>query len=110
MYFKQHKHGLDVTCKDIIPKTLGNDCLGLFHFYCQFKELLLEKNAAQVTLLVLNDCCHKAKLFLGHRLRVVNQQISINAMQRAIEEECSNNEGTDIAINIIDFKMKQEPI
>lgn len=48
---------------------------------------------------------------MGHRLRVLNQQREIAKMIEAgEEEECRVRGSTDLAIVLIDFKMKAEPI
>ena len=47
---------------------------------------------------------------MGHRLRVVNQQRAIATMIGLARQECEDDGRTTLAVILIDFKMKAEPI
>lgn len=58
----------------------------------------------------LQNCLLKTKLFKGHRVRVVNQQRAIKALYEEMKIHCIEMGFSDIALIIIDFKMKLDPI
>ncbi|EGZ21179.1 hypothetical protein PHYSODRAFT_457107, partial [Phytophthora sojae] len=57
---------------------------------------------------VLNDAFEKMELFLGHRVRVVNQQRALQETVDEIRERCIEQNYSDEVLVIIDCKMKME--
>ncbi|OWZ07939.1 hypothetical protein PHMEG_00019596 [Phytophthora megakarya] len=62
------------------------------------------------TLGVLTDSAKKIELFLGHRIRVRNQQLALQRAADEVKARCDFNKFSDEAIVILDFKMKLEPL
>ena len=57
----------------------------------------------------LEGCNTKMVLFLGHRLRVMNQQVAIKNMFLGMEHPCEQNNTSDECVIVVDYKMKFEP-
>jgi hypothetical protein len=85
-------------------------CEQLFSFFEKLKVLLAGHVAEQSLTFVLSDCSEKAKLFLAHRLRVVNQQVAIAQVIQELRTECLSSNCCSRALVVMDFKMKQEPM
>jgi hypothetical protein len=84
-------------------------CHALHHFIAHVKQRLVESAADENTLGVVADCHVKLELFLGHRLRVLNQQRALHDLFSDMQSRCVENKATE-ALVVIDFKMKAEPI
>jgi hypothetical protein len=59
--------------------------------------------------MAVSDCQEKAVLFMAHRMRVVNQQVSIQKVLNIMKMNCVNY-GTKQCVVTIDYKMKLDPI
>ena len=57
---------------------------------------------------IVGDCRRKFYLFMGHRVRSVNQKRAIDKIKRETKERCQEGKGGDEALVVIDFKMKFE--
>lgn len=57
---------------------------------------------------VLQNCRHKLRLFMGHRVRVVQQQDAIKRIQDDHKAECSASSPVSPGLLTIDYKMKQQ--
>jgi hypothetical protein len=84
-------------------------CHALHHFIAHVKQRLVESAADENTLGVVADCHVKLELFLGHCLRVLNQQRELHDLFSDMQSRCVENKATE-ALVVIDFKMKAEPI
>lgn len=58
----------------------------------------------------LGDCVMKTQLFMGHRLRVLNQQKAIQEMHTNMSNDCLQNGESHECVVLIDYKMKFEPV
>ncbi|EGZ08076.1 hypothetical protein PHYSODRAFT_447096, partial [Phytophthora sojae] len=67
-------------------------------------------NASEEALAVVADCYHKFDLFMGHRLRVVNQQRALHDILQNMRQRSIDGLGSDEILLVIDFKMKVEPM
>lgn len=59
---------------------------------------------------VLEDATEKFQLFMGHRIRVVNQQLAINGILERMKNMCEISGSSDEAMVILDYKMKFEAL
>ena len=55
---------------------------------------------------VLTWCREKVHLYMGHRVRVLNQQIAIREAIEGMEHRCEENKVSNEAHVILDYKMK----
>lgn len=94
----------------LAASSICGDCRFLFGFFSRLKAALVSCNEAAATLRVVDDCALKVKLFLGHRVRVINQQLAIRKQIEEMKQRCLENCGSDEAVLTIDFKMKLEPL
>ncbi|EGZ22761.1 hypothetical protein PHYSODRAFT_455482, partial [Phytophthora sojae] len=62
------------------------------------------------TLDVVTDAYEKIGLYLGHPVRVANQQRALQQLADSIKEKCRAEQGSCDAIVVVDFKMKMEPL
>jgi len=86
-------------------------CKRSFYFFQRIKDyLLLDDDIDSSATDVIGDCIIKARLFMGHQLRVVNQQLAIEDINENMKHECEENGKLDKAVLVIDFKMKLEPV
>lgn len=105
-------HGLDGSVSSIEQSTISYcaGCSRMFGFFRRMHVLLHENDASASTTQVVSDCYDKAELFLGHRLRVVNQQRAISAIITELAQRCVDNGSSSEALVVLDFKMKLEPL
>lgn len=80
-----------------------------FFFFQNLSSIFSETAADRSVSIALQNCLLKAKLFMGHRVRVVNQQRAIKALYE-MKIHCIEKGFSEIALIIIDFKMKLDPI
>ncbi|KAJ8566316.1 hypothetical protein ON010_g6810 [Phytophthora cinnamomi] len=59
-------------------------------------------NASTETLSVVRDCYHKFGLFLGHRVRVVNQQLRLCQLFDSMKPRCIEDDSSDVKEIILD--------
>ncbi|EGZ24708.1 hypothetical protein PHYSODRAFT_446320, partial [Phytophthora sojae] len=59
---------------------------------------------------VVRDCFEKLELYMGHRLRVVNQQRAVSKMLDTLKKQAMQDEGLNEAVVTIDFKLNAEPL
>jgi hypothetical protein len=85
-------------------------CLQAFSTFEQLKTLLSGHVSDQSLQHVLSDCSNKAKLYLAHRVRVINQQMAIAQVVQDIRADCAVSGCCSKALVVVDFKMKQEPM
>ena len=87
------------------------DCVG-----CRFPFWVLEKVEELIlpshneALEVLKWCREKIHLYMGHRVRVLNQQIAIRDAIEGMEYRCEANKHSNEAHVILDYKMKFEAL
>jgi len=94
-------------------RIICDDCKAVFYFFARFKTLLSSRGADDVhpsTLKLVDDCSEKARIFLGHRLRTINQQLAIQRLVEEMEEKCLHTKSATEAIVTLDYKMKLEPL
>ncbi|OWZ14018.1 hypothetical protein PHMEG_00012571 [Phytophthora megakarya] len=66
--------------------------------------------ASEEALSVVVDCYEKFDLFMGHRLRVVNQQRALHELWQNMKKRCINDTGSNQILLVIDFKMEVGPL
>lgn len=59
--------------------------------------------------MAVRDCQDNAVIFMGHIMRVINQQVSIQKLLNVMKTNCVNY-GTKECVITIDYKMKLDPI
>jgi len=96
------------TAQHVLPNCIG--CKHLFFFFQNLSSIFSETAADRSVSIALQNCLLKAKLFMGHRVRVVNQQRAIKALYEEMKIHCIEKGFSEIALIIIDFKMKLDPI
>lgn len=104
------EYGLNIQQVNRQNDCVCNNCCSLFNFYARLKNVLVEIGAVASAIEVVQECSLKAKLFLGHKLRVINQQMKLQQMKDDMQASCIAHEGSAEAIVLLDFKMKFEPI
>jgi hypothetical protein len=65
-----------------------------------------QEESARMT---VRDCQENAVIFMGHRMRVINQQVSIQKLLNVMKMNCVSY-GTKECVITIDYKMKLDPI
>jgi hypothetical protein len=112
------KFGLSKPARSTVssPVTCAA-CRSLHKLFVHLKQLIAQVDAHPSALQVVSDIEHKIQLFMGHRLRVVNQQLAFENLISSMEEDATINavdidryDKLDAALIVIDFKMKAEPI
>lgn len=103
-------YGLDPKKHHVGTSSICDDCTAVFHIFAKVRRLLELKGGPPETLKITDDCSEKARLFFGHRLRVINQQIAVQKLVDAMEERCVSTGISGEAIVTLDFKMKLEPL
>lgn len=73
-------------------------------------EAVKHEGADGRTICVVHDCFENFELFIGHRLRVINQQRALSEIVDQMSTRGKRGEGLNEALVIIDFKMKAEPL
>lgn len=90
------------------PSCTG--CKNLFSFFdklaASFSELEISEQSA---FSALENCLLKSRLFLGHRLRVTNQQIAMKQIIHEMKMNCKQLGFSETALIVVDFKMKLDP-
>src|SRR5687767_8797753 len=90
-----------------IEASLCKNCSSVFQFYRDVKDILLGTDATnELKMEVISNSLDKAKLFLGHKICVCNQQIAIAKILYNLCCHCLSNKGTQKALEVLDFKMK----
>lgn len=102
--------GTDTSITEKERSILCTPCTSYYHITRSIFASLKTAGADETTLVVVEDCFHKFDLFMGHRLRVVNQQRNIHALFEAMKTSCFNLNGKYEVLLVIDFKMKVEPL
>ncbi|KAI9914131.1 hypothetical protein PsorP6_005967 [Peronosclerospora sorghi] len=74
------------------------------------QRLLVNVGAPDSAIYVTDDCFLKAKLFIDHKIRLVNQQIAISKILDDMRSRCTESKGSDEALVVMDLKMKLEPL
>ena len=88
-----------------------SNCRKLFHVFHFLKEEILNSSLPRESALTaLDGCLQKTQLFMGHRLRVLNQQHAIKKMQDEMMMNCLQNETVNECVILLDYKMKFEPV
>src|SRR5687768_5903008 len=64
-------------------------CLSIFQLFGNIELNMRESNNFLLNTKVVDNCCHKAKLFLAHKIRVANQQIAIAAIIDDLNNKCT---------------------
>lgn len=95
---------------DSLSNTICMDCKRLFHFYDNIKLFLTSSSAHASATDIVDASSEKARLFLGHRLRVVNQQKAIAQLIEDMQKRCLESKWSDECVITLDFKMKLEPM
>lgn len=85
-------------------------CLGMHKLLNHIIEAVKHEGADGRTICVVHDCFEKFELFMGHRLRVINQQRALAEIVDQMSTRGKRGEGLNEALVIIDFKMKAEPL
>lgn len=91
-------------------KHLCHNCSSVFQFFIDMKQILDKAEMTACTSSVLDDCCHKAKLFMAHKIRVINQQIAIEQIVDGMRNRCLENKASHEGSVVMDFKMKFDPL
>ena len=93
------------------PENLCDSCRNLFccFHYLKGKNDGSGFDAAQSAIKALIGCEEKAMLYMGHRMRVTNQQMSIQKIFDHMKDECVNN-GKKLCVITLDYKMKLDPL
>ena len=94
----------------MLDQVLCKECKAMFTFYYKIQYLLQQQNCPITTVKVIEERTRKAKLYLAHQIRVINQQLAIQKIMKDMHNKCLENKGSNEALVIIDFKMKLEPI
>ena len=89
-------------------------CKHLFYIIQQLRNAIQNSRNEDVeiqksAIRALEGCNTKMLLFLGHRLRVMNQQVAIKNMFLGMEHRCEQNKTSDECVIVVDYKMKFEP-
>jgi hypothetical protein len=88
-----------------------SNCRHLFFIFQYLKNFILNSTLPQHSALTALDGCQmKAQLFMGHRLRVLNQQTAIRKMHTEMERNCLHNGFSNECVVLLDYKMKFEPV
>jgi hypothetical protein len=104
-------HGLNNSSDDDIEDAaICEECLSLFCFFHSLEKRMIELGSLSSTAEVVRECGEKAKLFLGHRIRVIKQQRAIRKTLNDIRDRCMVNRTTSEAVVTLDYKMKLEPL
>ncbi|POM70704.1 Hypothetical protein PHPALM_12819 [Phytophthora palmivora] len=77
--------------------------------FSHITKVTKRKGADTRTLSTLRDCFEKVELYMGHRLRAVNQQRAVSKVLNDMRMRANQGEGLDEAIVTIDFKLNTEP-
>ena len=91
-----------------------NFCSSCSHlFYCMHYLTSTVSNFEpfnESALKAVKGCTEKVTLFMGHRIRVTNQQIEIQKILDSMKDRCLSGEKSNECLITIDYKMKLEPI
>ena len=86
----------EINCAENSNSSMNDD---------KFKEMKTDATK------FVNDCVEKMKIYMGHKARCTNQNQSIEKIHEGMGKNCADSNGKDvIAIVIVDYKMKFEPI
>lgn len=107
-----HYYGLDLFSDRAISVEMRccEGCAYVLGLYAVLVDHLSATSAPASAIQVVNDCALKCRLFLGHRLRVSNQQNQISRVIVEMHNFCIENKGSSEALVVLDFKMKLEPM
>ena len=101
-----HALGLEIST---IPVDEAPDCSACkFPFWVLERVKSLTKTEESGVREVLEDCQRKLQLYMGHRVRVINQQRAIKRVIDNMREHCERNKEPEDAIVVLDYKMKFE--
>jgi len=84
-------------------------CVGADNLLQELKRRVEGADTDSSTLQVVKDAHEKIKLFMGHRLRVLNQQKHLQKVADEMKQMCADKGCSDEAIVVIDYKMKFDP-
>ena len=105
-------HGLSTDSEQALhPSCLG--CKAPFKLVDDIMDECIESSGADESVKdVLLECRTKFHLFMGHRIRVTNQQMHIQKIHDDIRASCPRrtNGSTTKGILLVDFKMKFESL
>lgn len=107
----QVEYGLSMTRHaDTCPRPVCcGPCVAMRALMDKISYLLTMAEVDATTLGVLKDSYKKMELFLGHRIRVRNQQRALREAAANMKARCTDEKRSNEAIVILDFKMKLEP-
>lgn len=91
------------------PQALCVDCARMFAFFKHVKNLAVRAKSPASVLRTVEACSEKARLYMAYRLRVLNQQRTIEAVADAMRDRCLAIKGSDEAVVVLDFKRKFDP-
>ena len=104
------QHGLNIHCPELVDCQICIECKSLFSFYSRLHDTLVAIPAHASAIDIVDECSSKARLFTSHKLRVINQQTTIQGIKDTMKSLCTINKSSDKAIVLLDYKMKLEPI
>lgn len=99
----------NATSNDICAVSC-DECVGVHRLFQRVLRAITAASIDSSAAAVVRDIVQKVELFMGHRLRVVNQQREIAKMIQEAQDECVAEGSTTVAVILIDFKMKAEPL
>ncbi|KZS03338.1 Uncharacterized protein APZ42_033962 [Daphnia magna] len=80
-----------------------SNCRHLFYIFQFLNEYIIKSTAPQHSALTaLDGCLKKVQLFMGHRLRVLNQQTALRQMHTEMERNCLRNGFSNECVLLID--------
>jgi hypothetical protein len=81
------EYGLNRQAR-VFTTPVCEDCSNLFEFFNRVKQTAIASSADHSTLSTIEDCREKARLDLGHRIRVLNQQRVISQLSDEMKARC----------------------
>lgn len=91
------------------PPPLCVDCTRTFAFFQQVKKIAVRAKSPASVIRTVEACSEKARLYLAQRLRVLNQERTIEAVANAMKDRCLViRDQTKPSLNS-DFKRKFDP-
>ncbi|KAE9012032.1 hypothetical protein PR003_g15180 [Phytophthora rubi] len=85
-------------------------CQGMQALLTHIETLLKRKRANANAMSVVHDCFEKLELYMGHRLRVMNQQRAVSKMLDSLKKQAVQCETLDEAVVTIDFNVNATPV
>lgn len=86
-------------------------CNNLFYCMHYLKSTISNfKTFNESALKAVKGCTEKVTLFMGHRIRAINQQIEIQKIMDSMKHRCLCGKKSHECLITIDYKMKLKPI